>query len=37
MMNDALVIEMVNNSFSESKKTLVFEKAGNVLIKKIEI
>ena len=39
MLNDALVIEMVNNSFSESKKNFwSFEKAGNALIKtKIEI
>ena len=39
MLNGALVIEMVNNSFSESKKNFrSFEKAGNALIKtKIEI
>ena len=32
MLNGALVIEMLNNSFSESKKN--FDKAGNVLIEK---
>ena len=34
MLNDALVIEMVNNSFSESKKNFrSFEKARNALTK----
>ena len=39
MLNDALMIEMVNNTFSESKKKLwSFDKARNVIIKtKIEI
>ena len=38
MLNGTLMIEMVNNSFSESKKKLViFDKARNALIKKIEI
>ena len=35
LQNGALVIEMVNNSFSEARKTLPFDKARNVLIKKI--
>ena len=33
LLNGALVMEMVNNSFRESKKNL-FEKVGNVLIEK---
>ena len=33
MLNDALVIEIVSNSFSESKKASV-DKARNVLIEK---
>ena len=33
LLNGALVMEMVNNSFRESKKNL-FDKVGNVLIDK---
>ena len=33
LLNGALVMEMVNNSFRESKKNL-FDKVGNVLIEK---
>ena len=36
MLNDALVIEIVSSSFSESKKASV-DKARNVLIEKNEI
>ena len=34
MLNGALVIEMVNNSFSERKKNWSFDKARNVLAEK---
>ena len=34
MLTGALVIEMVNNSFTEAKKLWSFDKATNVLIKK---
>ena len=36
ILNSALVIEMVYNSFNESKKNRSFDKARKVLIKKIE-
>ena len=37
MLSGALVIEIVSNSFSESKKNFrLFDKAGNVLIEKKE-
>ena len=36
ILNSALVIEMVYNSFNESKKNWSFDKARKVLIKKIE-
>ena len=34
MLTGALVIEMVNNSFTEAKKLWSFDKATNVLIEK---
>ena len=32
MLNGALIIKMINNSFTESRKTWLFNKAWNVLI-----
>ena len=37
MLKCALVIKVVNNSFSETKKIWAFDKARNILIRKIEI